>query len=249
MNLREIRQECWQLARDVALVDSDKLWPTADMNIYINRVYRQIARETKCIRDATTPSICLIASAPIDYTTYVAGTLDYIWANDPNSWLYQQNVAPYLFDLDRRILQIEEVKWTSRTWKLTKVGCAKWQTNPWWEKVMGMPTEYATDLTNGKIAINFRDTATDYLQLTVRRLPLTALLLDDDIPEFREHYHDYFFNGVLSLMFQKQDADAINPAKAAEHQAQFLVDIDEIKQQESILNTMLSPNFSQGAFR
>jgi len=249
MNLKDIREECWQEARDVALVDSDRLWPEHDMKRYINRVYREIARETKCIRDNETVSICLIPTATVDYTTYVSGTMDYIWANDPNSWLYQQDVAPYLYDLDRRILQIEEVKWTLRQWKLTKVGCAKWQTNPWWEQVMGMPTEYATDLTNGKIALNFRDSETDYLRLVVRRLPLTDLILDDDEPEFRIHYHDYFKNGVLSLMFRKQDSDAINPAKAAEYQALYLQDIDEIKQQETILNTMLSPNFAMGAFR
>jgi hypothetical protein len=249
MNLQQIREECWDLARDIGIVDSDRLWPTADINRIINRVYRQIARETKCIKDSETTSICLIPVAPVDYTTYTPGTMDYIWANDPNSWLYHQDVCPYLFDLDNRIIQIEEVKWVYRQWKLTKVSCTKWQTNPWWEQVKGMPTEYATDLTTNKIAINFRDNVSDYLRLVVRRLPLTDLIDNTDTPEFRDSYHDFFFNGVLFYMFSKQDADAINQAKAAEYREKFLLDIDEIKQQESVLETKLAPNNSINAFR
>lgn len=249
MTLAEIREECRSLARDVALIDTDRLWPDEDMNRYINRIYRQIARETKCIVDTETLSICQIAVAPVDYTTYVAGTRDYIWANDPNSWLYHEDVCPYLFDLDRRILQIDEVKWTYRQWKLVKVSVQKWQPNPWWEQVKGMPTEYATDVSNNKLALNFRDTETDYLSLQVRRMPLVDLVSDLDEPEWREHYTDFMYNGVLWQMYSKQDSDAINPAKAAEHRQLYLQDIDEIKQQETILNQRLSPNYAMAAFR
>lgn len=264
MNLKQIREEAWDIAREVATVDLDRLWTTREMNRYINRTYRFIARETKCIRDSTTASVCMIPVNVVDYTTYVAGTIDYIWANttvisditdpayDPTAgkyWLFHQNVTPYKYALNPLILDIDEVKWTNRSWKLTKVSVSKWQINPWWEQVVGMPTEYATDLDNNTLAINFRDTTADILRLHVRRLPLTDLVFDTDTPEFRTHYHDYFVNGVLWQMYAKQDVETFDLAKAAMYKADFYADIDEIKQQERILNQKLNPNHSLDAFR
>jgi hypothetical protein len=249
MNLREIREECWSLAGEKGDYDDDKLWPMTDMNRYINRVYKHIARETLCIRDAITPEVCLISCPVVDYTTYVEGTIDYIWANDPTGWLYQKNVCQYRYALHPKIVQIDEAKWTNRTWKLTRVSVQKWQTNPWWEQVVGMPTEYATDLSNNTIALNFRSEEADTIRLQVRRLPLVDLIDDEDIPEIRESYHDFFLNGVLHNMYLKQDAEAFDGYKAAEYKQLYLADIDEIKQQESLLDRRLRPNHSLSAFR
>lgn len=250
MNLKQLREEAWTIARDNAIVDSDKLWPKAEMNTYINRVYRHIARETKCITDAVTPSVCQIASTPVDYTTLtVADGLDYTWANDPNSWLYQKNVAPYLYDLHPSILQIDEIKWTSRQWKLVKVSVTKWQKNPWWEQVIGLPTEYATDLSNGKIALNYRSETADTMRLQIRRLPLVDLVNDTDTPEFRTSYHDLMVNGILMWMYGKQDSESFDMEKRNNYEARFLRDIDEIKQQETILERRLLANHSMSAFR
>jgi hypothetical protein len=249
MTFAEIREECWDMANEIGEDDTDRLWPTKQMNRYINRVYKRIASETLCIRDSTTPSICIIPSAPVDYTTYTPGTLDYIWANDSESWLYQQDVSPYLFDLDPSVLRVDEMKWASRSWKLTKVSSQKWKHNPWWEKVKGMPTEYATDLQNRKIAVNFRDELTDNYQLAVRRMPLVLLIADEDVPELRVNYHEFFINGVLEQMYSKQDSEAFDGKKAADHGQMFLEDLDEIKQEESGLDERLRPNFSYGAFR
>lgn len=250
MTLEEIRTEAWAIARDNAVVDADRLWSTAEMNRYINRIYRFIAKETKCIRDSETPAVCQIAVAPRVWSTLTADDgADYIFVNSTDSWLYHKDVSANLFTLDSRILSIDECKWTSKQWKLTKVSVSKWQTNPWWEQVIGMPTEYATDLTNGKIAINFRAEDTDTLRLVVRRLPLVSLVDDADIPEFRIVYHDAFINGVLWLMYGKQDTEALNKVKSQEFYALFLKDIDEIKQEESLLDERLRPNYSMGAFR
>jgi hypothetical protein len=248
MNLSEIRGEAWDIARDFGQVDEDRLWTKREMNRYINRVYKRIASETKCIRDNTTPSVCLISTAPVDYTTYATGTLDYIWANDTDGWLYQKNVAPYVYTYHSSIIQIDEVKWSNRTWRLMKVSCTKWQTNPWWEKVVGMPTEYCTDLQNGAIALNYRDEETDTLQLHVRRMPLVDLVDDNDIPEIRVNYHEFFLNGVLAMMFSKQDAEAFDGAKYNAYEQKFLKDLDEIKQEESQLDYHLRPNSPMKAF-
>jgi len=249
MNLRQLREEAWDIARETATRDGDRLWPIKEMNRYINRVYRQIARETKCIRDAVTPEICRIASTVVDWTTYAPGTDDYILANDINSWIYQKNVAPYIYDLHPLILDIDEVKWSAKAWRLTKVSVSKWQVNPFWEQVMGMPTEYATDLSNNKLALNFRSDQSDTLKLIVRRLPIMDLGNDTDIPELRLHYHDFMINGILEQMYSKQDAETFDGEKAVSYGAKYLRDIDEIKQQETILDQRLKVNFSMDAFR
>lgn len=249
MNLKELREECWDVARETVTNDNDRLWSTKEMNRYINRVYRYIAKETKCIRDAVTTSVCHIDSTPVDYTTYVAGTQDYIWANDPTSWLYHRDVTPYIYTLHPSILDIEECKWTSRQWKLTKVSVKKWQTNPWWEQVIGMPTEFATDLSNNSIVLNFRSESADTLRLVVKRLPLTDLALDTDEPEFRTNYHDLMINGILFQMYSKQDSQTIDLKKAADFFNNYRLDIDEIKQQEAKLDERLRPNYSLDGFR
>lgn len=249
MNLGEIKQECWELTRDTALEDEDKLWPSNEMDRYINRIYRDIARKTLCISDSTSPEVCQIQSAPINHSTYIPGSLDYTWANDPNSWLYHKDVAPYLYPLHPSVLQVREAKWNVRPWKLVIVSSGKWRENPWWEQVIGAPTECALDLENGKLALNFRSEDSDIIRLYVNRLPLVDLVTDDDVPEFKEDYHYLFLNGVLNLMYRKHDADTFDKEKAAAAMDQYLLDVDEIKAQESMIHRRLRPNYSMGAFR
>lgn len=250
MNLRDIREECWDIARETAVNDQDRLWSTREMNRYINRVYRYIARETKCIRDAVTPSVCQIASNVVDWTTLVpADGLDYTWATTAGSWLYQKDVAPYIYDLNPLIIQIDEIKWTNRQWKLTNVSVSKWQTNPWWEQVVGLPTEFALDYSNNVLALNFRSEEDDTMRLQVRRMPLIDLVADTDVPEFRTHYHDFMVFGVLAQMYSKQDSQAFDAVKALDFQTRFDKDVNEIKQQETIIVDRLRPNYSVQAFR
>lgn len=252
MNLLELREEAWDIARDTAEADEDKLWSTREMNRYINRIYRYIARECKCIRESsdTNATLCQIASTPVDYTTLTpADGLSYTWANDASSWLYHKDVTPYVYTLSPLIIDIDEVKWTTRQWRLTKVSVKKWQTNPWWEQVVGMPTEYATDLAVNTLVLNYRSEVADTLRLQVKRMPTADLVNDTDEPEFRIHYHDFMINGILWQMYSKQDADTVDKVKAEEYRQAFLRDVDEIKQQEVILDSMLRPNYSIAAFR
>lgn len=273
MNFKQIRDEAWAIARETAVYDSDRLWTKTEMDRYINRVYRFIAKETKCIRDDITTAICRITVAP--YTDYAAlqaaavtdsyAAQDLAWLSDSTSWLYvdpspaatyaarldaaAQTLCPYSFPLDYRIVDIDEVKWTHRQWKLAHVSSAKWQMNPWWEQVRGMATEYATDLANNRLNLNFRMTEADTLKLVVRRLPLVDLVDDTDIPEIRIHYHDFMINGILWQMYSKQDSEAYNKDRADQYYALYLKDIDEIKQQETIIHNRLRPNYSVDAFR
>jgi len=258
MTLKEIREEAWEIARDVALVDQDRLWPTIEMNKYINRAYMQIARDTRCIKDSITPAICRITIAPpIDLADLTAKALtdafyaqDLAWYNNNSSLLYGQLVTPYSLPLSDKILKIVEAKWTNVMWKLVKVSVQKWQVSPIWEQVIGsFPTEYATDLDSKRIALNYRSTSSDTLKLVVRRMPLTVLVNNTDTPEFPEDYHYAFLNGVLWQMFSKTDAETLNKVKAEEYHAKFLIDIDSIKKEEELLDTKLSVHNAMGAFR
>jgi hypothetical protein len=250
MTLQEIRQECWAIARENGIVDDDRLWTTAEMNRYINRTYRFIARETRCIRDAITAAVCQIAVAPPASAAALQALAAtdvfyaYDWAEyqDSSSWMYQTLVAPRMYPIHASIIDIDEIKWHTQPWRLQHVSVTKWQQNPRWEQVVGYPIEYATDYNTGYIALNFRYAGTDTLMLLVRRLPLVNLIADTDTPEFRTSYHDYFVNGVLEQMYSKQDANTIDLKKADSYHQAFMKDIDEIEQK-------LNVNHSLGAFR
>ena len=257
MTLKELREEAWDIARDTATIDSDKLWPKAEMNRYINRVYNHVARETKCIRDSITPEFCRIAVAPpvdlADLTAKAATDVfyaqDLAFYNNSSSWLYQQLVAPYSFPLSSKILQILEVKWTVSQWKLTKVSANKWQQNAWWEQIVGLPTEYTTDLDSNRIALNYRLTTSDTLRLNVKRMPASKLTNDTDEPEFKEQYQELMINGILMWMYSKQDAEAFDMEKRDRYESRFIQDIDEVKQEEEFLDRRLKANNSLDAFR
>jgi len=275
MNLKQLREEAWARAREISNSDSTRLWTKAEMNGYINRVYRYIAKETRCIRDAITPSLCQITVAPpVDLATVTTLAVtdvryqqDLLWYQNPNSWLYilpQQPgetlvqyqvreqaamVAPYLIPLDPLILEVDEAKWTNKAWRLSKVSVTKWQLNVFWETTRGMPIEYATDLQSKYLALNYRAQDSDILRLSVKRMPLADLVLDTDIPEFRDDYHDYFIHGILMHMYSKQDAQCFDGEKKATYEAKFAADVDDLKQLEMTLNQRLNPNQSVDAFR
>jgi hypothetical protein len=227
------------------------------MNRYINRVYRVIARETRCIRDSINPTLCRITSAPpASLVALEAQALvddfaaqDLAWYNDSQSWLFGQLVSPYSYALSPLIIDVVECKWTLKQWRLQKVSVSKWQVNPWWEQVIGMATEYATDGDTNRLFVNFRTTDADTLKLVVKRLPKVDLITDSDTPEFKSDYHDFFKNGVLELMYRKQDSQTFDPVKAIDYSLKFKTDLDEIKQSESLLDNRLRAMGSLDAFR
>ena len=254
MTLAEIRQECWDEARETAVNDQDRLWTKSEMNRYINRVYRNIARETRCIRDTISYRIPVSAPATLgDLTTaaltdpFAAQDLD--WYNDSGSWLYHTLVAPYSFALDPLIIEVFECKWSVAQWILTKVSISKWQSNPRWEQVVGLATEYSTDGDANRLFVNFRTESADTLKLAVKRLPKVDLVNDTDVPEFKVDYHDFFKNGVLALMYKKQDSQAFDAVKVVDYSTQFKLDLDEIKQSEALLDNRTRSNGSMAAFR
>lgn len=224
MTLKEIREECWDVARDTASIDQDRLWPTKEMNRYINRIYRKICKETACLVDSVS-------------------TFTQISITGSN-----ENPAAIYIDLDPRILFIEEAKWATGGWFVREVSVSKW-TNPLWETFSGPPTEFALDWSVNKLAFNFKPNITDTLKLRVRRMPLVNLVSDTDSPEFKVQYHDYFINGVLWQMYLKQDAEAFDKSKAEEFKQLFLKDLDDMKKEVQSLTHYNLVDNSQLAFR
>ena len=257
MTLEEIREEAWSVGRETGADDASRYWSTAEMNRYINRAYFRMARETKCIRDSITPSICRISVAPpTDEADLIAKAAtdswyaqDLAWYNDSNSWLYGSLVAPYSYSLSPLVLAIDEVKWTSLPWKLTKVSVSKWQGNAYWEQVKGTPTEYCTDLDSKRIALNYRMESSDTLRLWVRRMPLVKLVNDSDVPELIDHYQEFLLEGVLAQMYAKQDVETFNVTKVQENEAIFVRNMDDVKNKEAWINDKLNSNGSLSAFR
>jgi hypothetical protein len=256
MNLSEIRNECWGIARETAEDDSNRLWTTREMNRYINRIYFKIARETRCIRDATTPAVCRIACAPpasLEELTTSAATnafaaVDLADYNDSASWAYETLMAPNAFPKHAAIIDIDEVKWNGSWFTLTPVSVNKWRQSSFWERRTGVATEYALDYTTGYIALNSRVTEADTLRLSVKRIPLTVLSANSDIPEIPLNYHDFFVNGVLWLMYSKKDSQTLDKEASAKYYADFLVDMDEIKRQEMRLEQRLDVNYPMPGF-
>lgn len=277
MTLKELRSEAWDIAREVGTSDSSRLWTTKEMNRYINRIYRHIARETRCIRDARTTAVCRLPVVPpqdLDAFTALAATDP--WAaddleryNDPDSWMYippqdiaggetleqyearwaAATVAPMNYTLHPSILDIDEAKWKVAPWRLTKVSVTKWQANPRWEQIIGYPIEYCVDYQSGALTLGYRTRNADEICLTVRRLPLVDLVGDSDVPEIRLHYHDFFINGILWQMYSKQDVETFDLETATSYKKRFEADLDEIKQQETIFDQRLKVNYSMSGFR
>lgn len=257
MTLKELREEAWSAGRETGTDDNSRYWSKAEMNRYINKAYFRIARETKCIRDSITPSICRILVAPptdeadliLKAATDSWYAQDLSWYNDPTSWLHSSLVAPYSFPLSPAILSIDEVKWATTGWRLTKVSVTKWQDNVFWEQVKGIPTEYCTDLDSNRIALNFRSETSDTLKLSVRRMPLSKLVDDTSVPEIKESYQEYLLEGILAQMYAKQDIETFNVTKVRENEAIFVKNMDDIKNKEVLINDRLSINHSLSAFR
>lgn len=233
MNLREIREEAWDYADDRSENEEDRLWKPEEMDRYVNRIYRDIARETKCIEDFSTPEVCQIAITPIAPASQVTGTLDYQYVNNGSSPLYGKTFASNTFLLHKSILEICDARLLNGQVRLNHRFAKKWKKSPTWDQRIGLPTEYATDLKNGYLAVNYRAETADIVLLSVKRLPLTPLRSSGDVPEIPISYHDAFLDGILAEMYSKQDSQTYEKGRAEKHKEQYLERLDDIKRIES----------------
>jgi hypothetical protein len=209
MNLKQIRDECWDIARETSEMDSDRLWSLNEMNAYINRIYRDIARTTKIIIDSTTVSTCQITLSS----------------------------ATPIFALSPLILSVHDCYYCATqtsvpiSKKLIYVPVICLGVDPMLITLHATPTYYSLDNATGNITfdtIPLSADVTPLLKLRVSRLPLLDLIEDIDIPEFLVKYHDYFKYGVLWLMYSKQDSEAYDLAKASDFYQMYQLDIAKL---------------------
>lgn len=121
--------------------------------------------------------------------------------------------------LDRKIISIISARMASAAYQLMPItlSCLPYQ----WEALSGAPTNYVTDYQSGAIRLFPAPIVDDTLILTVRRLPLMDMEDDDDEPEIRPEYHQALVHWMLYRAYSKQDADMLDPQKAARSLAEF----------------------------
>lgn len=176
--------------------DSDSLWKTVELIRYLNEAIREAAQRSFLIVDDTTEDV-----ATVDV---VAGT--YTYTLDPVVILVKRAV------LDSLNIPLASV--TER--KLDKA-------DPDWRNATGTPTHYYQRPADRLLGLYPNPTTNDALTLTVARLPLANLSIDDDTesPEIPVEYHDALLHWVYYRCFRRKDRETFNPAEAEMEMAKF----------------------------
>ena len=228
--LAELRHHMLRDVSDQVAGASDYLWSDNGLMLYINQGYNRFARQTKCIRDAMTPSIC-------QFTTVA-----------------DQN----FYTLDPHVVSILSIRMTGDTADLARAGHADLDTyrqpdtyffDPGQLSSMppGKPMAWATD--EGVVqdadgsyrAIQLRlypiptsDYAVIVGNMRVARLPLTLLSISqpDAAPEIPEEHHMDILNWAAYLALRGVDLDVAGGGawdRAKEFRAAFDDAVNDMK--------------------
>jgi hypothetical protein len=196
MNLGEIRTVISsQLAATVGK-DAKKYWPNADLNEYIQDAVNVFCRKTRIIRDSLTTKVCIL-TVPIGDQHLLLNPL----------------ILPG---------GIERVKASWRTEPLIQTTTDEvTELQPSWETDTGQADLWFTDYSKGYLSLNRAATEAGTIRLTVRRMPISPLTDDKDVPEINPEYISMLSDYVLYRAFSKQDSEVYNPDKANHHLALF----------------------------
>lgn len=197
------------------------LWSDANIVAYTNKAINELCTKAKIVSDASTAAITQIA--------VVVGTKDY--------------------RLDSRVVEVRRARLSSQSRQLRKRSVAYMDNNkPGWESdSAGTPTMYLTDSTTGYITLHTTPDAEDTLLMTVFRLPLTQLSVDDlEVePEIHMRYHDEIVDGILGYAYSKQDTETFDPVKAERYKElwrQKILDIANNTLIDNSVDTNIDPN-------
>lgn len=191
--------------------DSPNLWKNAELVSYLNEAQNELARRQP-IRDDARCFLTRIALRP--------------------------NVTRYSYS--DKILAIDDIKLESSGLPLTKVSMAdEWNrrveqgadiaqfTFPDDVNYTPEPFCYSNDTNERVIVVFDKPTVSDFMLLSVRRLPRDALdwaQRTTQIPEFPSHIHDALILWAASIAYRKRDSDTgapINVDLAGYYQGQF----------------------------
>jgi len=168
------------------------LWADTELTGYLNRAIDEACQRARLISDSTTIGTCRIA--------VVAGTADYA--------------------LDSRVQVVQRAILASEKTPLEKTGRGDMDALPWdWEIDVGTPEYYLQDMDTGKIKLYPVPESPDILKLTVWRTQLTPLVWATHqavVPEIPTVHHGDLLEYVKFLAWSKQDAEAVDPGRAAQ---------------------------------
>lgn len=135
-----------------------------------------------------------------------------------------------VLNLDKRIIEIRRARVVETGCKLSFVTSDQLdRNNETWESEIGNPYAYVSDYQTGAIRLYPVPTNNGEIRLTVRRLPLADMELDEDEPEIRTEAHSALVQWMLYRAYMRQDADSFNPAKSAAALAEFTREFGEKK--------------------
>lgn len=169
------------------------LWSDDEVTLFLNEAQNEACERARLILDTTSPEVCEL---------YVsAGTSGY--------------------DLDPRVLEIRRAKLDLATRPLVETSIEELDAQmPGWESKTGTPTHFFQTSETGLTLVP-KPLAADTLRLRVIRLPLQPMADDSDEPEIAAKHHYRMLDWALRCAYLKQDSEALDKQKAADHEAMF----------------------------
>lgn len=172
---------------------TDQRWSDPELTTFANNGESESCKRAHVLIDSTTAAIVTIS--------IVSGTSIY-------------TVSDKILKIKRAIMAGATkplIQTTKRALDLTHTG---------WESDSGAIRSFFVGDTN-KITVYKNPSSNGTLNLTVSRLPATALSADGDTPEIDEQYHRGIELWMLHEASQKQDSKTLDVDKAVDYERQF----------------------------
>jgi len=175
------------------------LWSDEEVTTYLNDAVNEACERALLIEDRVTPAVCSVA--------LVANQADY---------------RPH-----DSVIQIKRLAFRGRALSETSVEQMD-NDDAQWEGRTGEPRQFIYGEATGlRLVPAPRSAGT--VSLTVYRLPLVALSVDNDsgIPEIPARHHMRLLPWVYRCAYLKQDSETLNESQAAKHEAVFVASFGE----------------------
>lgn len=171
------------------------LWSDNELTLYANQAISEVALRSRCIRDA---------SATNGLTSF-----DIVVATTP--WAV----------LDDRLLGVHRVLWDGKPLRTMESKLALDESSDEWETLTGEPYGFVFEQSGRRIRPYKLPETDGTLTIEVTRLPVTAMIKPDDLPEIPPHYLSEAINWMCHLAYLKNDADTKDPQQSAFFEALF----------------------------
>lgn len=170
------------------------LWSDGEIVTYLNEAVNEACVRARLIEDSTTPAVCAVTLVP-NQSSY--------------------NLNPLVIDLKR-------VTYNGKALTLSSIEAEDQNEWTWEARVGSEPLRY---IYSGSGVLRMIPTPTQAatVNLTVYRLPITPLTLDDDTasPDIPASLHPRLKDWVYRCAYLKQDADAFDKSRADEFDMRF----------------------------